>query len=122
MSEPFAILESEDQPPLVFNDAMSLMVACAGAYSGGRPLKLGAPCARSELSQRPAYRYRRADVTLELDIDEVQRLVLNALTPNEAERLRARHGFIDELSAQLYAADTHAALAPKVRVATEGGR
>ncbi len=122
MSEPFATLESEDQPPLVFNDAMSLMVACAAAHSGGRPLKLGTPCTRSELSQRPGYRYRRTSVTLELDADELQRLILNALTPNETKRLRARHGLIEELSTQLYAADTHTALAPKVRVPVEAER
>ena len=122
MNEPFATLESKDQALLEFNDAMSLMVACAAAYSGGRPLKLGAPCACSELSQQAAYRYRRAGITLELDADELQRLVLNALTPSEVKRLRARHGLIDELSTQLYATETHVALAPKVRVPMEAGR
>ena len=119
MNEPFAALESKDQALLEFNDAISLMVACAAAYRGGRPLKLGAPCACSGLSRQAAYRYRRTGITLEPNADEPQHLVLNALTPSEVERLRARHGLMEELGAQLYATETHVALAPKVRVPTE---
>ncbi|MEJ2629644.1 MAG: hypothetical protein P8011_04005 [Acidihalobacter sp.] len=119
MSEPYAAIESADQPPLTYSDSMSLMVACAGAYSGGRPLKLGEPCTHSELSRNPGYRNRRAGLVLELSGDELQRLILAALTPDEVSRLRARHGLVDELSTELYAADTRAALEPKVRVPTE---
>jgi hypothetical protein len=119
VSEPYAAIESADQPPLTFSDNMSLMVACAGAYSGRRPLKLGEPCTHSELSQNPGYRYQRAGLVLELSGDELQRLILAALTPDEVSRLRARHGLVDELGTELYAADTDAALEPKVRVSTE---
>ena len=122
MNEPFAALESKDQALLEFNDGMRLRVACAAAYRSGLPLKLGAPCACSGLSRQAAYRYRRTGITLEPNDDEPQHPVLNRLAPSEVERLRARHGLMEELSAQLYATDTHVTLAPKVRVPAEAER
>ncbi|MEJ2059637.1 MAG: hypothetical protein P8Y64_04015 [Gammaproteobacteria bacterium] len=109
-------IEGADGALQHYPDPMALMVACAGDYSGHKPMQLGEPLAASRLSGRPGYLYRRDDIEIVLTRDELLRLILNALTPDEFRKLRELFGALNEIGPEFYDQDSGKALQPKVKV------
>lgn len=96
----------------------NLLVACAGHYSGMKPIKLGEPGHRSLLSDAPAYLVRVETAEVALTIDEFVHLALNALNPDQYRTLREACGELGLLGPDYYDPGTGKALQPKVRVPT----
>ena len=68
----------------------------------------------SELSPgHAAVWYRVDDVELRLRPDELERLVMCRLTPDEFKKLRDRHGIFFEIHSDFYDEETGEALQPK---------
>ena len=96
-----------------------LLVACAGDYSGHKPMQIGDPGPPSVISGEPGYRYRSGDVEIPLTRQEMRHLILHALTPSQYFALRERYGLFPEIGTDHYDPETGDALAPKVRVPSE---
>lgn len=95
----------------------NLLVACAGHYSGMKPLRIGAPGYPSLLSQEPGYLVRMDDVEVALALDEFIHLALHALSPEQYGQLHDACGQLSFTGSEYYDPDTGKALQPKVRVA-----
>ncbi len=94
----------------------NLLVACAGHYSGMKPIKIGEPGYPSLLSGEPGYLVRTESVEVPLTLDEFIHLALNALNPAQYNRLREACGEIALIDAHYYDPESGKALQPKVRV------
>lgn len=93
----------------------ALLVACAGHYSGMKPLAVGDPGAVSLLSGKPAWTLRIEGVEFGLTLDEIAHLALNALPAAQVLKLRETCGRLTLIGPDYYDADGRA-LQPKVRV------
>ncbi|WP_018234396.1 hypothetical protein [Thioalkalivibrio thiocyanodenitrificans] len=76
-------------------------------------LELGPAVQASDLSGAPGYLYRAEDVEIALTIEEIRRLVLRALTPEEYFKLRTRYGVFFEIHDDFYDSLSGAACQPK---------
>ncbi|MDX5333697.1 MAG: hypothetical protein LPK58_06590 [Gammaproteobacteria bacterium] len=93
----------------------ALLVACAGHYSGMKPLAVGEPGTVSLLSGEPGWRLRVEGVEFALTLDEFVHLALHALPAAQVLKLRETCGGLALIGPDHYDADGRA-LQPKVRV------
>jgi hypothetical protein len=96
----------------------AILVACAGAYAGHKPLRLGTAGPASLLSGKPGYLLRVEDVELALTEQEILHLLLHALPPAHYFTLRESFGSFAPIADAYYDPQTGAAIQPMVRVSS----
>lgn len=94
------------------NEVLVAALETQDAASRWPPLPGGA--CRSVLSGAPAAIYRTMDKQIPLAPDELRRMILHALEPWEALKMRAIFGDLFEIHADFYDPDTGEALQPAI--------
>lgn len=83
------------------------------AHSGPAELALGEPCTVSQVSGKPAYLYRNDKVELALTAEELCRLFMSNLRPEEFLAIVKQVGVFYEISGGRYDESTGIALSPR---------
>lgn len=93
--------------------------AIIAAHAGAAGLKLGEPCAPSFLSGQPGYLYRNDQLEVALTGDELVRLFMSNLRPDEFFKLANQFGVFYEISGQFYDDESGGATSPRYTFAEQ---
>jgi hypothetical protein len=89
------------------------------AHSGPAKLELGDPCTMSFISGEPGYLYRNDKVELALTAEEICRLVMGSLRPEEFLAIAEKVGVFYEIAGSRYNEGTGIALDPRYTYAEQ---